>query len=492
MALSHLFQNTHPTHNLQMLGHELFGYESVDDPTHKYLTEERGLLDCPDWLLRPYQKDDAVRTMLVFKLFYPKLDEMGFRSEYDMECDLVWTTKEIEKRGMMINVKRCRELRDDCLEKEQQALEDFYTVTRDRHKPTDGILRHLLYKKLGLPVIKKTKNSGVPSVDADTLKQLEEKTKHPIFDIIMRRRAYQTGAAHAESYMRFADGDGVVHASIHPYGTDTGRATCKQPNLLNVSKETTRKARYPIPARRCFRPKPGYVNFHLDYSGIQFRRGVDISGDERLIKMMMSGVDPHAEAANIFYADKWRAAQGDAHQRKSLRDAAKNGNFSVMFGAGPPKLAETLGLPLDVVIPRYQAYKEWAPGLADLARRTIDEVRRTGFVTTTFGRRLYVPSPHKAMNYLIQGDEACIMKRAQNDVHRYLEEATGGEAGIILPIYDELVIEWPRDRLKDAPACLREIRGLMTDFPQFRIPMDVECKRSTADWARTVEYKIPA
>jgi DNA polymerase-1 len=492
MALGHLFMNTHPTLGLKPLGHELFGFPLDQDVTRKYLNDERGMLDCPDWLLEPYGIADTERTMLLYRLFHPKLKEMGFESEYEMERELVWTTKAIEERGMQISVKRCEELRDECYRKEQEALEDWYSVTRDRHKPTDGILRHILYKKLGLPVIKKTKNAGLPSVDADTLKQLEEKTKHPIFDIILRRRAYHTGAVHAESYIRHADADGVIHPSIHPYGADTGRETCKDPNLQNVSKDTTRKARYPIRARRCFRPRPGYVNFHLDYSGIEWRLAVNESGDPELVRAINAGEDPHAVAAAIFYAGKWRRAQSDTVARKSLRDAAKSGNYCKMYGGGDPKLAATVGVPLDKIVPRSAEYNRRFPKLATLASRIITEARNNGYITTPFGRRLYVPQPHAALNYYIQGTAASILKRAQNRVHRYLEDATGGEAGICLPIHDEIIVEWPRKRLRDAGDCLREIRALMIDFPEFDVPMDVDCKRTTADWSRPAKVKIPA
>jgi len=492
MALSHLFQNTHQTHGLDTLGWELFGFpKAQDDPTARYLDSERGLLDCPDWVLRPYQLADAERTMMLFRLWYPKLRTMGFLSEYEMECDLVWTTKAIEERGMMISTRKCRALRDECLAKRDAALEDFYTLTRDRHKPTDGMLRHILYDKLNLPVIRKTKNARIPAVDATTLKELEEKTKHPIFDIILRIRAYAKGATDVESYMTHADSNGIIHPSIHPYGADTGRETCKRPNLQNVAKDTTMKARYAIRARSCFRPKPGFVNFHVDYSGIEARLAVNASRDAELIEMMRTNADMHSTAAEIFYKEVWTAAQDDPRERKRLRDAAKNGNFSMIYGAAPPKVAATLQLPLEVLLPRYREYKARFPGLISLAQRTIAQARRDNYITTAFGRRLYVPEAHAALNYLIQGEAASVLKRAQNRVHAYLESATGGEAGICLPIHDELVIEWPRARLREAPGCLREIKHLMIDFPQFDVPLDVECKRSTADWSRPTKIKIP-
>ena len=79
------------------------------------------------------------------------------------------------------------------------------------------------------------------------------------------------------------------------------------------------------------------------------------------------------------------------------------------------------------------------------------------------------------------------MKRAQNRVHRYLEDATGGEVGIILPIHDEIVIEYPRERLKDLQDILGSIRDLMVDFPMFNVPLEVDGKISTSSWAKATK-----
>lgn len=491
MALSHLFQNTHPGHGLGKLGKLLFNYSTDrDDVVDKYIDEENGLLNCPDYILDKYQADDAIRTMLLYRLFEPMLDEMGFRDEYEMERELVWTTLAIEDRGMMISEKECYRLIDWCRQKEQEALEAWYSYTRDRKRPTDEMIRHVLYKQQKLPVLKRTKKTNLPAVDATTLKELEE--MYPgceAFDHILRIRSYHKGRKAVENYLKQADSNFIIHPSIHPYGADTGRESCREPNLQNVSKDNTFRVKYPIPARRCFRPKPGYVNFFLDYAGIEWRLGVDASKDDELIAMVRRGDDAHSIVSELFYGDDWKHA--NKKKRKALRSAGKNGNFCKMYGGADVKLAVTLGLPLDVIIPRSKEYDRRFPGLARLARRIIGCAKRDSYVTTPFGRRLYTPESHAALNYLIQGSAASVLKRAQNRVHRYLEDATGGETGICLPIHDEIVIEWPRKRLKDAPDCLREIRKLMVDFPQFDVPMDVECKIATVNWNKTSKYKIP-
>jgi DNA polymerase I-like protein with 3'-5' exonuclease and polymerase domains len=118
------------------------------------------------------------------------------------------------------------------------------------------------------------------------------------------------------------------------------------------------------------------------------------------------------------------------------------------------------------------------------------EARSYGYVTTIHGRRLYVPhsKPYVGTNYKIQGSAAEILKVAQNRVHHYLEEKTQGAAGLILPIHDEIIIEWPRSILYKAPKMLAKVHELMTDFPKLDAPLDVGVEVATHDWSKKEDY----
>jgi DNA polymerase-1 len=140
----------------------------------------------------------------------------------------------------------------------------------------------------------------------------------------------------------------------------------------------------------------------------------------------------------------------------------------------------------------YARFKRRFPGYADMARKFAAFVSEHGYVDTLFGRRLYLPrnKPYVGTNYVIQGSEAGVLKRAQIRVDEYLRRATGGEAGIILPIHDELIIEWPRARLTEARGCLRDVIALMVDFPQSSVPLEVDVKIGTRDWASLKGYEV--
>ncbi len=347
-------------------------------------------------------------------------------------------------------------------------------------------LSYVLYKKMGLPVLKLTEKAKKPSTDAETLEALMEMTSHPIFDAIMQYNSYSHGAKILAGYLDQSDDDGVIHPSIHPYAARTGRQSCSRPNLQNVSKETTRKVRYPIPARKVFRPRPGYVNFHLDYSGIEARLLVNSSHDDEMTRILADGDgDIHSAAASMFYGETFDVAMGAA--RKSLRDAAKNGVFCIGYGGGVSKLAATLSVDPAEAASAHARFKARFPKFANLNRTQARRVREDGFVKTTFGRRLHLSKPFAGTNYDIQGTAAGILKRAQNRVDEYFGVT---EEGMILTIHDEMVIQWPRKRLKKANGMLRDVVGMMTDFPQIDVPLEVEIKISTSDWNSARRYDL--
>ena len=428
--------------------------------------------------------------MLIFQHFWPKLKENGYEEIYRMECDLVWTTLAIEDRGVMISRSRTRKLQDWLGREAEAALVEYRAITDSTGTPMSSDVGEQLHR-LGFDLKDKTR-TGRLATRKDALADLREKTRHPVFDAILKYRSYDRGVSILDGYLEHADDDGVVHPGIHPYGTRTGRESCKNPNLQNVSKETTLRNPFPIPARQIFVPKPGYVNFHLDYSDIEARLLVHLSQDAEALDTMRTGGDFHAAAAECFYGERFRLATGNIH--KALRDAAKNGDFAIGYGAGAGKLAVTLGLSPGEGRAAYERFRARFPGYAGMSARMANQVRGEGHVKTIFGRRLSVSrnKPYVGTNYWDQGSSAGIFKRGQNRADRYLHEATSDEAGIILPIHDELIVEWPRKRLGEAREHLRRVSEMMADFPQLSVPLVMDCEISTRDWMHAEEYDLAA
>jgi len=483
MALSHLCQNLHPSHKLDDLGWELFGRpKDYDAAVAPYKKAENSMMSCPEWICDKYQAEDAIRTMLIRRGLGKKVKELGLWPIYEMECQLVWTTLAIEERGVMLSRERCQALIDELDSDCENVLTQFQSIVGRGVPITDNSIRKLIYKDLGMPVTKRAKK-GAPSVDKYVLMDLREKTKNPIFDLIMRFKAHRNGSSTIRGYLREADGDGIIHPNIHPYRADTSREACTRPNLQNVQTSERLLNPYPVPARKAFRPRPGYVNYDIDYSGVEMRGLVHYSQDPEFLRIFREGGDPHEEAAKEFLGERFNQATGK--KRKSMRDASKNGDFALSYGGGVTALARCLDIPGDQVAAGYKRWKNRFSKMADLNRNDSAQVRKHGYVLTFYGRRLYVPrsKPYAGTNYKVQGGCAGILKRKQIEVEHYLNEATGAECGIILPIHDSLIIECPRKRMKDfegdtLPALIKK----MTTCEEMSVPLKVAVKVCTRDW----------
>ena len=501
ISMSQILQNRHPGHALAALGYELAEYPTDSDKMVKRYTRGGRLnyQQIPRYDFDRYQADDAIRTMLLNQFFWPKIVENGWEEIHQMECDLTWTVLDMKRSGVMLDMGKCQKLISWLEEQCDKDRKRFRHIAGQWFDPgNDGHVRRVLYQDKGLPILKRTTETKKPAVDKFTLAELKELTDDPIIDIVLRFRSYRIGISKIRTYIEKADGDGVLHPDIRRTGAKTGRQSCSNPNLQNVSKTQVLLNPYPIPARQCFRPRPGCINLHIDFKGIEMRLLINASRDEFLMDVLRRDEDVHEPAAEVFYGERFRKAKRLRYKSKKwagiykmLRSAAKNANFGKPYGAGSNKIAATLGLPKREGARVVAVYEGRFPDLCDLSVHISEEVREEGHVHNVFGRELSVPrdKAYAGTNYKIQGDAAGVMKRAEIRVNDYLREATGGEVAVLLPIHDELVIEAPRKRLKDLPDILDGVRERMVDFPQIDVPLDVDVEYCTADWAHLKDFR---
>jgi len=501
MVAMHILQNNLQSHALKNLCWELAEIP-VDDETaiKRYIKkDELNYSHVPEHLMDPYQERDALRQTLLTLFAIPRIQENKAWSDiYDMEIELVRTTLRIEQRGIMVDDARAHQLILWLEEEADKARKDLIKIGgKSFEHPTDSKFRWLLYTKLKLPVLGRTDKTKQPSTGKDVLLQLRELHPHPVLEAIFRYRTYSTGISKIYTYLDCCDADGIIHPHINPNGAKkTSRESSSNPNLQNVSKKKVLLNPYTVPARRIFVPKPGYINLHLDYAGIEMRLIVHYSGDPTMTRLLKRGGDVHRPAAEIFYSGKKKnylaALQADKEFAKTLRNAAKNGHFGLCYGAGAPQLGSTLSLPLAEARRVHALYCREHPKNAYLNKEVAGQLLDEGYVDTLFGRRLHMnkEKAYAGLNGVIQGTAAGIIKRAQNRVHEYLEDATSGEAGIIMPIHDELIIEYPRDRLTDLREILGEVEALMIDFPEINVPLEIDIERSTRDWTTVKEVKL--
>ncbi len=499
---SHILQNHHPNHRLKQVCWELCEYPTDDEAAIKpYLGGGNTYQDVPEHLMTQYQHRDAERAMLLHRTFYPKIQENSEWMEiYQTEMDLIRATIQMEKRGVMLDPQKCEKLIKQLQIDVREVKQEFARVSKD----VCGVkldlskvdqLRYFIFKGLKLPVLELTETK-LASTKKEVLLELRERFPHPALELIMKYRSWSRGATMIAGYMDKAGSDYIIHPDINTCKAVTSRESCSNPNLHNVEKTGVLLNPYPVASRTVFRPRPGFVNFHIDYSGIELRLLVHYSDDKRMIEEInRPGGDVHALAASVFYGRRFTRLHKEDPMWTTLRNAAKNANFAIPYGAAAFKVAATLGIPIKDGMRAFEQYKDIFPGLCGLTQKIIEEVNEYGYVKTAFGRRLFVPRDlaYTGTNYKVQGTAAGVIKRAQNRVHRYIiDNGLTGDLNLLLPVHDEIIGELRRTLLKDLPEIFRDIRKLMIDFPQFKVPLDVELEIATVDWAHKTKIEIPA
>jgi DNA polymerase I len=447
-------------------------------------------------LMTTYQSNDVERTMLIFQAMYPLIqaDERLHRCYLD-EIEIVWVTIEFEKRGMMISRQEAQKLlqwMDGELAKVDDEVYQLFKSYINLNSTKQ--LTNLLFNQLAIPPVSLTEK-GNNAIDNEVITNLldqfhDNKKIHTVLDLVLRCRAYTKGKAMVSSYIKAAGEAEIIHPHINTNRAQTGRESSSNPNMQNISKEISPRTFYPIPARRCFRARPGYVLYFADYSGIEMRLIIELTGEPELVELIKKNGDPHDLAAQLFYGAQYTSIT-DKIQKKTKRSAAKNSQFALAYGAQLPKIALSLGLTEQEAKPGYEAYCKRFPKIAGFMPKLRYEAKVKGFVITSFGRKLFIRQDHlmSGANYIIQGTAAGIIKRAQINCHQYLEQ-WWPEIHILLPIHDEIIFEVPRNIISKQKSFITGLREQMINIPEINVPLDVEWKMSTLLWSQAKEIKI--
>ena len=332
-------------------------------------------------------------------------------------------------------------------------------------------LGEVLFDKLGLPPVKKTKTGY--ATNADVLEKL--KSKHPIIPAIVDYRMLtKLKSTYADGLMKEIREDGRIHTTLQNLVTATGRLSSTEPNLQNIPVRTDLGAEI----RKMFVPKPGCVLVDADYSQIELRVLAHIADDKTMQQAFCSGEDIHtATAAQVFRVDKDQVTPLQRRHAKAV-------NFGIVYGISEFSLAEDIG------VSRYEAreyidnYLATYHGVRDYMKRVVAEARETGYTTTLYGRRRYIPelkssnfnirqgAERIALNTPIQGTAADLIKLAMVRVEQALNEKYP-EAKLLLQVHDELIVECPA-KLAEPVAAL--VSRQMEQVATLRVPLTAEAK----------------
>ena len=396
-----------------------------------------------------WYEDNAFIDALYEKLA-PQLDELGLtKLLQEMEIPLCSVLANMERRGVLVDkgaLSRFGEMLTGRIVDTQKAIyeqagEEFNILSPKQ-------LGHILFEKLGLPPVKKTKTGY--STNAEVLEKLQY--QHPIVSLVLEyRQLTKLNSTYVEGLSKVIAPDGRIHTSFQNTVTATGRLSSTEPNLQNIPVRTALGAEM----RTMFVARPGWVLVDADYSQIELRLLAHMSGDEAMIQAFRDGVDIHTVTASQVFGVSPDRVTAD------MRRAAKAVNFGIVYGISAHYAGVRAYMDGVVEQGKSQGYVSTLYG----RRRWLPELKSSNFNTRSFGERV-------ALNMPIQGTAADIIKLAMIRVENRLAQE-GLQAQLVLQVHDELIVECPQ---AEADTVARLLTQEMEGVAQLAVPLTAEAK----------------
>ena len=370
-----------------------------------------------------------------------ELTKTGQKKLFDeIEMPLAKVLADMESYGFLVDSDGLKELSSELEERIGVIEKEIYDlVGYEFNLNSPKQLGMALFEKLGLPAKKKTK-SGY-STGAEVLESL--KYAHPAVSLLLNyRQLAKLKSTYADGLVTCVAADGRIHSTFNQTEARTGRISSSEPNLQNIPVRTKEGKRL----RKYFIAPPGKVLCDADYSQIELRVLASIANDENMINAFSGGTDIHtATAAQVFGLPEEMITP-------ELRSRAKAVNFGIVYGIGAFSLSKDIGVTRSEADRYIKNYLASYPSVAAYMENTIEQAKKTGYVTTYYGRRRYLPElsnsngnlrafgERVARNAPIQGTAADIIKIAMIRVYERLK-AEQPDARLILQVHDELIVE---------------------------------------------------
>ena len=453
------------------LGQSTIHFEDIAGKGVKQITFNQIPLD----KAAPYAAEDADITLRLHKVIWQKLRE---------EKDLVDVFKEIElplspvlakmeQFGVLIDSQKLAQQSQDLavrileLEKEVHELagEEFNLGSPKQ-------LQEILYKKMDLPVLKKTPK-GAPSTAEEVLQELA--INYPLPKLLMEYRGLsKLKNTYTDKLPKMINArTGRLHTSYHQAITATGRLSSTEPNLQNIPIRTEEGRR----VRQAFIAREGYKIVAADYSQIELRIMAHLSSDKGLLNAFATGQDIHTTTASEVFDTPLKEVS--IEQRRN----AKAINFGLIYGMSAFGLSKQLNIPRFDAQKYMDLYFERYPSVLTYMEDTRQVAKEKGYVSTVYGRRLYLPeinasngmrrksAERAAINAPMQGTAADIIKKAMLAVDDWIETLPIDDVRMIMQVHDELVFEIKEHKLIEYK---NKIILLMEQAVQLDVPLIVE------------------
>jgi DNA polymerase-1 len=461
-----------------VLGHKTITFAEVCGTGKNQITFDRVPLDkaCA------YAAEDADITLRLHRALKPRLlAEHGMTVYETMDRPLSAVLREMERAGIKVDSKELQAMslefgrRMEELEREIHALAgEAFNVGSPKQ------LGEILFDRLGLPGGKKSAKTGAYATGADVLEGLA--LAHPLPQKVLDwRQIAKLKSTYADALVEEINPKtGRVHTSYAMASTSTGRLASMDPNLQNIPIRTEEGRRI----RRAFIAEPGHVLLSADYSQIELRLVAHVAEIQGMKQAFRDGVDIHAVTASQVFGVPVEGMD------PMIRRRAKAINFGIIYGISAFGLAQQLGISNGEAKSFIDAYFARFPEIKTYMDRAKDEARKTGRVTTLFGRSCVINgindknpgmkafAERAAINAPIQGGAADIVRRAMVRLPDALKAAKLS-ARMLLQVHDELVFEVPENEIEATRSVVKQV---MEGAAQLSVPLLVEVG-TAKNWA---------
>ena len=427
-----------------------------------------------------YAAEDADITLRLYRALKPRLATAGLRTVYEtLERPLIPVLADMEAAGVKVDRATLARLSLEFAEGMEGLASKIHKLAgKGFNIASPKQLGEILFDEMGLEGGKKGK-TGAYSTDASVLERLAAEGHQLPARVLDWRLLAKLKNTYTDTLQKEINPEtGRVHTSFSIAATSTGRLASSDPNLQNIPIRTEEGRKI----RQAFVAEKGNKLLAADYSQIELRLLAEIAGIETLREAFEQGLDIHAMTASEVFGVPIEGMD------RQTRRQAKAINFGIIYGISAFGLANQLGISRTDAQAYMERYFERFPGIRDYMKRTKEEARARGYVTTLFGRRCHVRgikdrNPNRrnfaeraAINAPLQGSAADIIRRAMVRMPGALEEAGLDDVRMLLQVHDELIFELPKGQVEAASRVIKKTMETAA-YPalEMSVPIVVDC-----------------
>lgn len=421
-----------------------------------------------------YHAEKAQAILQLYPLLRTRMNELQVERPYDeLDIPLIKVLAAMELEGVSLNVSFYKELEIEFTKQVEEIEKEVQKIAGDKvNLRSPKQIGELLFEKLQLPVIRKTKTGY--STDAEVLNELAAMNVNPIPEMLLRYREVEKLLS---TYVKalplmVRSSTNKIHTHFQPNNAATGRLSSDNPNLQNIPARTENGRKL----RKGFIPSKGRELLSADYSQVELRLLAHFSQDANMLKAFKHDLDIHRQtAAEVFEVPLDKVT-------KEMRNSAKAINFGLMYGQTSFGLSQALHIPqgeakkyITSYFKNFSSVKSYLDGLKEKAEET-------GYAETLFGRKRVLPdikstnrqvkamAERVAINSPIQGTAADIIKLAMINIQRAIGEKNL-KSKMILQVHDELIFDVVPEEMETMKLLVRDH---MENAVNLSVPLKVE------------------